>query len=229
MKMLQGSCVLNLSDKTIIFSVGRCGSTTLGMLLSHLGYQCLFEPFKLKDVHDIKQAAEILDNSGNFSCYKTLYYQAEEEVYKELLQRSGKIIYLKRKNELQGGISRAIVNQTNSWHQHPDKCPELNLSIINHHIKECRKSDRLMEQFPEAMVVHYETLMGCNHLRKRLEVLGEICSFLGVSLVEDERISMLLSPALRVNPEEVYSKIPNIKQIEQRFGSPYLADFPLFL
>ena len=214
-----------LSEKFVIFSVGRCGSTALSSTFTQNGVRCVNEPFKLRNVNTTKKALEILNEYKPFHGIKTLCYQLNlnSSVQLKILSHFSKIIYLKRKVDLQAAISRAVGIQADYWHKEghkPDEYPEIDLRIIRSHFYESLMCDRIVDKLYNVKTVYYEDLFIPPYY-----VIQDIFNFVGVEFNVTNKIRDILSPTQKISSFKTYRSIPNIKNIIKEFGDP----FPSFL
>jgi len=122
---------IQANEKFLVFSLPRCGSTTLRRLLNcHPRIHCLEEPFNpfnysskyLDQVMDPESLAQTL--RGIWSTYNgikhTWYpdgWPFNDKAFNKLLmlKHNQKVLYLNRRNLLRRLVSNHISNQTNVW------------------------------------------------------------------------------------------------------------------
>jgi hypothetical protein len=166
---------------------------------------------------------------------KTLQRHLEPGLNSHLMLLPGlKVIYLHRKNILQTAVSVYIAGQTNVWYKRIDaeKDPmngvlldAIDLDLlerefifqkagIDYHM-------RILEKKPEAekLVLTYEDLYFSDYDTKRA-LITTTFGFLGYEVPDSTAIDMFLDPGLaKINSTETYRRIPNVIEIEERFGS----------
>lgn len=178
--------------------------------------------------------------SGSTSLYKImkiLSYQLPEDIYKRLLNRSDcRVIFLWRANYLKSVVSVLIAEQTQIWqksdfnkisgayeHLKPLKIDDID--GIEKRIKGMREGirywDEIISKKPEETYykVTYENLY-CDDLEQKLARVKDIFGFLGLEMPETGKfIRFLESRNEQINTSETYLAVPNIREIESRFGN----------
>jgi hypothetical protein len=256
-------------DFFIIFSLSRCGSTTICRVLHYHSYlSCLNEPpFVLtncteKELHD---RAEVLRGQGSGMKHvwdpsgypfrsdhnprvgdMNQHARRWVELNEALLGRGGqKIIFLRRNNQLQRTVSDLLGQQTDIWGPsfdapaHVDegtnyrsriraaKIGAINTDVLEWymtHIPEMEKRLRRAAGKNPCLDLYYEDIFGNDvSIAERLSIYSRILNFLGypteASNYDASSVMTLLRPAGKLNTSDTYSKITNLRQIEEMFGS----------
>ena len=218
--------------KFVIFSPGRCGTTSLMHVLNGSGVRCINEPFKdhqwidgvkikSKPVKSIDEARDRLAEYQIFDGIKTLNYQLGPKINKEMLDWFNKIAYVTRRNKIASAISRTIGTQTDKWHVRSNKYPSLSLDLIEIFIDDFFDSDNVVDNVNPKKIqkFFYEDLFHINQ-KTRIANVENFCNFLNVKMNTSIEVLSFLSPSNRVHVDSEYDKIPNIKEIVKRFGDP---------
>jgi hypothetical protein len=158
----------------------------------------------------------------------------------ELLRcKKTKIIFLTRRNELRRIVSGEMSWQTGVWGEFTEMereqvrrfdykplTPEniqLQLRFVTMEVAELRKT--LREANATFLDLQYEDLFAdAVYLTERLKILGGLRDFIGAPKdyhgQVDFAVADLLNPTKsKLNLMETYQRIPNIEEIERRFGS----------
>lgn len=150
-----------------------------------------------------------------------------------------RVIFLNRRNVLQRAVSFHIASQTNVWHVEGARDPHrqrmaaheinpidpdwLRTYIDEQHAEAKRYQEMVATSGVDWMDLNYEDLYSpAMNLEARFAVLSQIVEFLGFKPIgpEKQAICRLLSPEFaKVNSSSTYRRIPNIDEIERRFGS----------
>ncbi len=240
----------------MIFSLPRCGSTTLARALNcYPGIRCALEPFipenrkpRFGDIDDgaalDRALAQLwLECTG----IKHVWYPAgwpfgggTLALNHELLRRAdAKIIFLTRRNELLRIVSGEMSRQTGVWGDfteaqraqargfgyRPLVADQVGqqLSAVARAIRELRGA--LRKAGTCVLELQYEDLFGPGvYLAEQLQVLARLREFIGAPggypAGADFAAARLLDPAAsKLNLAGTYQRIPNIGEIDRRFGS----------
>lgn len=202
-------------------------------------YFGIFSSFKPSfDIENGKDLTEILDEiDKRFSGFKHLSYQLEQSKNEELLSSGRyKIIFLRRKNLLKRLVSENISQQAQYWlgnrerilkHDfHEISLEKTKKELIKDQTEQEHYYNYLKKNKIDFFDLKYEDLYEENlSEEQKFVVLNKIFKFLGfnpVSAKKNKKICHLLDPEKnKLNNLETYSKIPNIDQINQAFGSQY--------
>lgn len=168
---------------------------------------------------------------------KVLSYQLPEAVYQHLLYRPDcKVIFLWRANYLKSVVSVLIAEQTHVWQKGDlNKTPGAyerleplrteGIDGIESRIKGMREGiehwDNIISQKPEGSYfkVTYEDLY-CEGVERGVARVKDIFKFLGLKTPETDQFIKFLEPENeRINTAETYLAVPNIREINDRFGS----------
>jgi len=239
----------------IIFSLARCGSTTLMNALNcYPDVRCALEPFTPANLgtpygHITEAAA--LDKAltelwRDYNGIKHVWHPAgwpfkgAVELNRRLLRHeNAQIIFLDRRNSLQRVISTEISWQTSVWGRYTEEQRQrvrrfdfkpVSLVKIERQLGEMAAGLDEMRSTLHAAAVNYfelwyEDLFGGDvYLAERLKLMDRLRAFVGAAPVGDVRIDFAVANVL--NPEtsklnliETYRRIPNIDEVERRFGS----------
>ena len=197
-----------MSDRFILFSLGRCGSTTLEHLLNcHPDIRCIHEPFN-KDSPDARpvEDAETLDSIlevvwANYNGIKHVYspmgwpFPPRSTLNRYLVLRPGqRVVLLHRRNLLQQVVSTEIAKQSRIFEADraeyrrtiedfrfepiTDRRIEYMLMIWRRDLKYYRR-EFARKEIP-FMNLTYEELFGVDRkIEKRRETLRRVFQFLG--------------------------------------------------
>ena len=168
---------------------------------------------------------------------KVLSYQLKAENFKHLLYRPNcKVIFLWRANYLKSVVSILIAEQTHVWQKKDfnkvigtyNQLKPLKtegIDGIGNRVKRIREEiqywDRVVSQKPEGSYykVTYEDLY-CNGVGQGAARVKDIFAFLGLEVPETDEFVKFLEPQNeQINTVETYEKVPNIREINDRFGS----------
>jgi hypothetical protein len=239
----------------IIFSLARCGSTTLMHALNcYQGVRCVLEPFTpanfSTDYGNINNA-EALDSAlgeiwREYNGIKHVWHPSgwpfgdTPDLNHRLLQTSGaKIIFLRRRNDLRRVVSSEISWQTGVWGTFTQNDRErvglfdyqpLSMARIQHQLKSVAAgTSEMLRVLSDARMdfaeLFYEDLFGDdNRLADKLLLIDRLRSFIGAGEGPDRQadftIADLLNPVkTKLSAADLYRRIPNIEEIERRFGS----------
>jgi hypothetical protein len=238
----------------MIFSLPRCGSTTLARALNcYPGVHCALEPFipeNLSTTYGDISDAETLDRVlteiwRGYNGIKHVWYitgwpfGVTLDLNHRLLRSKTKIIFLSRRNELSRIVSGEMSWQTGVWGNFteadrervrgfdykpltPENIERQLHSVIS---RTAELRDTLRDAGTSFLELQYEDLFADDvYLAERLQVMDRLREFIGVSpereVQTDFAVADLLNPATsRLNLPETYLRIPNIDEIEHRFGS----------
>ena len=221
-----------LKEKFIIFSYGRCGTTSICNCLNYSNLVCLCEPLKpdFKGFGPLSKFTETygginlrLKECGNFDGIKHLGCQVNYNFNKHFVSKFGKIIYVSRRNILQSAISMVIAVTDRKWHERPSHYDALDINHLWWQIDHIKKIQSDFDEIKkirsnDVLEIVYEDFF-VSDVDQRVDSLKKIFDFLGKEFVAHDRIYEILSCSRKVNPENYYCKIPNIKEIEEKFGS----------
>lgn len=184
-----------------------------------------------KTVEDLDRVLEEIHELYNG--FKHLSYQLPEDLTKHLIVKKGyKIIFLHRKNYLKSIVSLLVAEQTGVWtpEDKEQKGESKSLKPLNieeikeeiEHLKNDLDSYRLMAKKAQIplLEVTYEDLFTESD-DARINKAEEIFAFLGLELPNDKReeVEKLLSPKRKIIGDETYDLVPNIREVERKFGS----------
>lgn len=232
-------------SKFVIFAGARTGSTSLAKVLGESpDVKMAIEPFHPKFSQwnpGEKNYSEFIKNSSTmkqvleelftkYNAIKVLDYQFPEDIYSELLGRKDlRIIYLRRKNLVAKALSALIAHQTGEWHKSNktdlyENLQPLNIQELEEMINYSRELNKTYETFlennreGEYLPLFYEELYS-ESFDKNRKTLETICEFLDIALSPDEPIKRHMTPEeAKINYDQIYKKLPNYKEIEERFG-----------
>ncbi|MBD3280215.1 hypothetical protein GF389_01670 [Candidatus Dojkabacteria bacterium] len=227
--------------KFAIFAHARSGSTSLAQVLAASpDVNMTIEPFHpdyskwnpeepnyssiIKDTDSMNKALDEI--YSKFNAIKVLQYQFPDEIYLELLKRREiKIIFLRRKDFLNGVISGLIAEQTNVWKKEDAK-GEINYSKLKPlNVKQAKKMlDYVSEQMEfyenfleknrkgDYFKQYYEDLYSENQ-QENIQTVKRICDFLGIRLPSEDVIAKNMIPSqAQINANGDYRKIPNYNE-----------------
>jgi LPS sulfotransferase NodH len=238
----------------IIFSLPRCGSTTLARALNcYPGIRCALEPF-IPDNQDSRKNeisnAEALEQAlagiwRSYNGIKHVWYPnwpfgKALDLNRALVQRPDvKIIFLTRRNELRRLVSTEMSWQTNVWGKYTEADRErargydyqqLSTVQIEHQLQSVASGisflkDAIRAAGTSVLELQYEDLLADHvFLADRLQLLSRLREFIDAPTPCDAQadfaVARLLDPVMnKLNLPDTYQRIPNIAEIEQRFGS----------
>ena len=240
----------------IIFSLPRCGSTTLARALNcYPDIRCALEPFipenRIPAFGAVDDADE-LDAAlagiwAEYTGIKHVWYPTgwpfgggTLDLNHQLLRHTdAKVIFLTRRNELLRIVSGEMSWQTDIWGDFTEEqrawvrgftyqplTPghiERQMSAVAAAITELK--DTLRESGTRALELQYEDIFAADiYLAERLQVLARLRAFVGAPgdypALADYAAAELLNPvSSKLNLDETYRRIPNIDDIDRRFGS----------
>lgn len=239
-------------ENFIIFSLARCGSSSLMNLLKlHRGIRCLNEPFNpnsyegryLRSVSKAGNVDSVLAQLWQFANGIKHVWQLDGWPFpsasynNHILNSGARIVFLRRRNVLKRIVSYSISLQLDEW---TFAFPEdrrrlqsfsfrpLNTDFVRWHVaNEARLLDETRKRFDaraDLMELWYEDLYDTAiSLGEKHKVLDRIRNFLSIPPPDDSevvsKIDQRVSPGIRVNSKETYSRIPGIEKVEEEFGS----------
>lgn len=237
----------DLNKNFIIFTFQRTGSSTLSDILDlHPDSNVLFEPFNkglaTKDrayynkVNDIQTLNNTLKEIfSQYTGIKHISTQLDESYNKYMLKANYKIILLWRQNFLQKTISHQISSKTQAWFKdrnkiHKTKFDPLSFDSIDKFLKLYKNQVNKYYTFLtnnniDFFQLTYEELYSPDlPLSQKLKKINDIIKYLGYDEITDQeiikQIKVLLNPQKsKLNNLSTYFKIPNIVEIEKKFGS----------
>jgi hypothetical protein len=243
-----------VAARFIIFSLPRCGSTTLARALNcYPGIRCALEPF----IPDNQESRKNEIGSGvaleralaeiwtGYNGIKHVWYPnwpfgRALDLNRSLVQRADvKIIFLTRRNELRRLVSTEMSWQTNVWGKYTEADRErarahdyeqLSVAQIEQQLKSVASGITLLKDAISAagtscLELQYEDLFADQvFLADRLRLLSRLREFIDApgpgDAQADFAVARLLDPVVnKLNLPDTYHRIPNIAEIEQRFGS----------
>ena len=243
-------------DRTLIYSLPRCGSTTLmGVLNQHKDIECAAEPFN-SDSPRFAALAPAVDAASldarldavwaECNAIKHVWHPAGwpfargSDLNRRLLVRPDhKVILLNRRNILQRLVSNAMSMQTRLWIlNHADEREQVSgfdfQAIDKRAIRrQLRRELKLIDQNRRALArgktafleMWYEEVYAPGLTpAQRHECLRRILTFMGKdtgpAAMDVGAVDRLLDPAVsKMNSRDTYLRVPNIHDIERRFGS----------
>lgn len=239
------------SNNFVIFANARSGSTSLAKLLGcSEDVQMSIEPFhpsysewnpgernysKFVDTPE-KMSVALEELFEKYSAIKVLQHQFPKEIYFQMLKTKNlKIIFLTRDNLVELAISRLVAGQTSIWQKEDQKDKEvftklapIDLDEIQEMIKYIAELVEIYTKFlqenrvGEYLHLKYESLYSSD-MERNMNKVAEICDFLGVKLPSRENIEKYMLPSsAKINYANVYRNIPNLSEIEDKYG-------PLFI
>jgi len=230
----------------LIFAQGRTGSTALVKILETNQVIHIYpEPFnpdrKKKRYHDQITDLSSLDNAlkdihNVYNGIKHLIDQLGSKAPSynhHLLKQDYNIIFSGRKNLLKMVVSKLVSMQSGHWGKDREiiinySFDPIDMNQLSNELTERREEAEHYEIFLKEnqipyLKVYYEDLFDL-HLAEaqKLQKIDEIFAFTGVeppagSMLEN--IKEHLHPQNKLNTLETYGKIPNIMDVEEKFGS----------
>lgn len=153
----------------------------------------------------------------------------------------GKVVFLRRKNQLARILSDLLGQQTDLWGHCPSR-PHSDREATDYKAQmKLRNLERLDERIIEwylqsasrwedqimvgvsnqrKLTVYYEDLFGSDvDMSTRMRRVSEIGKWLGIRIrSEDDRVQAILRPSSKFNDISSYSSIPNFREIVSKFG-----------
>ena len=239
------------SNKFVIFANARSGSTSLAKLLgSSEDVQMSIEPFhpSYSDWNPgERNYAEFIDSAQKmntaleeifekYSAIKVLQHQFSKEIYFQMLKTKDlKILFLTRDNLIELAISRLVAGQTSIWQKEDLKENEIFTKLTPIDLDEIQEMieyiselveiyTKFLKENREGEYLHlkYESLYSSD-MEQNMSRIAEICEFLGVKLPSRVNIEKYMLPSnAKINYANVYKNIPNLAQIEARFGKVFI-------
>ncbi|MHB1152341.1 MAG: sulfotransferase domain-containing protein [Eubacteriales bacterium] len=189
----------------------------------------------ISDIPSLDAALEEL--FYKYNGMKILSYQLPEEIYKHLLNRSDcKVIFLWRANYLKSVVSVLIAEQTHIWqksdlntisgsYEQLEPLKIEGIDGIESRIKGMREGiqywDLIISKKPEKSYykVTYEDLY-CSDPEQGLARVKDLFDFLGLEVPKTDKFIRFLEPRNeQINTAETYLMVPNIREINSRFGN----------
>lgn len=226
--------------KFVIFASPRTGSTSLAKVLGESpDVKMAIEPFHphysnwnpkepnyQQIITDSTSMNHALDEIfAKYSAIKVLDYQFSKDIYETMLLRKDlKIIFLRRRNLLEGAISTAVAHQTSQWHKQDDQTiydhlQPIDINEIKDWVTNVGEMNKTYESFlrknrrSEYLEIFYEDLYSDNFDENKSRLI-KICSFLSISLPPDGVIKKHMMPSeAKINYNNVYKKIPNYEEL----------------
>lgn len=235
---------LNMS-KFIIYASARTGSTSLAKVLAESpDVKMAIEPFhpnytdwnpSERNYSDFITNPEKMNEAmdeifSKVTAIKVLDYQFDEDIYKAMLSRKEfKVLFLRRKNVIRSSLSSLVAEQTSEYHKQDDESIYDNLEPID--INKMKEMVDYVAEMNEGyakfleknrkdgyMPLFYEELYS-EDFETNKSTLSKICSFLEIKLPPDDAIREHMTPLkAKINYKNIYRKIPNIKDVEEKFG-----------
>ena len=157
-----------------------------------------------------------------------------------LREAADRTLVLERRNRLRQVVSNAMAQQSGGYHrraQYPEGDEEERVRGFEYGPLAPREIEAFLTRLPVSLERHRSVLAATGRpfleLRfedwlgedldrdRRRNAVGEVFSFLGLSLaeVDADRVDPLLDPSqARVNDAASYRRVPDIEAIEERFG-----------
>ncbi len=239
---------MNQKLKILLFAHPRSGSTSLLKALNtHPDVNLMHEPFNsdrenwgpnninyLKSVHDKESLVEML-NEIHKKCngFKHLSYQLAPELNEYMLKSAEyQTIFLFRKNLLKSVVSSLIAEQNKIWTSEEKRNSDKQ-NIVLAPLSSTAVGEQLEYLFDET--AHYRDFLVGNDIphysisyedlfeggdASRYKKLAQLLVFLNLipSGVTDE-MKTFLAPDRRINTLDNYRSIPNINELEKKFGN----------
>lgn len=224
-------------------------SSLLKVLQQHPALHLLEEPFNenftawstdnpnyLAQIHDTPSLDAQLDAIfATYNGLKLLDYQLPDELLLQLLHEPARhVLFLRRRNLLQTVVSLLIAVQTRLWKawdmtQPPEAyyrdlqaldIEEIRWRIegLRQHLEWCEAAVDARLGRPALKLVYEDLYFGSPALRA--QQLSALWEWLGLAPPASERIAYYLDPAeVKLSSPEIYARIPNANEIEERCGS----------
>lgn len=231
-----------MSNIFAIVGHARSGSSSLQRLLElHRDITIEAEPFN-PERHTWEYTFDyksIIEQDGFAECVqylfqkyngiKHLYEQLDHGDNQHLIHYVDKVIFLYRRNRLQAAVSLALSHQTQHWGEgkHPKNhiWQPLDPDIIQHTLYQFGKFQRHLGRYSDTdhIILEHDELYGDGPIEAKLARMNEIFQFLGRKPLTHPRLlrecAGVLDRSNKTSGFEVYRQIPNIMEIEQRFGN----------
>lgn len=235
-------------NKFVILAGARTGSTSLAKVLSESpDVKMAIEPFHegyakwnpgekdySKFIVDPETMNQALDELfSRYTAIKVLSYQFDEEIYFEMIRRKDlRILFLSRKNVPQEALSSLVAEQTSEYHQRLnedvyDNLKPIDINQMEKMVDYVTSLNKTYSDFLEKnrkgdyLPLFYEELYSEN-LNQNVETLEAICDFLNISLPPIDAIKQYMLPSeAKINYTNIYKKVPNFNEIEERFGKVF--------
>ncbi|MDD5193690.1 MAG: sulfotransferase domain-containing protein [Candidatus Nanoarchaeia archaeon] len=192
----------------------------------------------VKDLTTLTSYLRLL--SKKYNGIKTLSSQLPTDLNKNLLiNPNNKIIFLTRKNLLKAAISKIIGEKTDIWHVDKNTINLYREYLRNFDIGnlDLKKVEENITQFKKDITI-YKRMLNENKInffniyhedlfdksvneRNKIKVIKDLFRFLGYDEKPNfEKIKEILDPKIKnMTYPEIYLKIKNIKEIENRLGN----------
>ena len=221
----------------------------LRLLQLHPGLELLEEPFNEKHsswwgpygdhrnrISDLDSLEAVLDEIfAEYDGFKTLTYQLPEALNKAmLLAPNRKVVFQRRRNLLKAVVSGLIAEQTGLWSAAEAEAPVLDYYSGLEPISIEETAGRLA--YERSMIDFYAELLShlpassCFNLfyedvflgpaAEQQAQLARLFEFIDVEPVPADAADRWLSPArARLNSEETYGRVPNLREIDEALGN----------
>jgi hypothetical protein len=159
-----------------------------------------------------------------------------------LLDCVQKVVFLRRRNQLARVLSDLLGQQTGLWGHDPERphsgreaveyreqlngrsLRQLDEDVIAWYLENASVwEDEILSHVPDARLrtVYFEDLFDCDvDVSTRAERLVGVADWLGERIrTDDDILRAILHPDSRFNDRSSYDRIPNIREIESKFGT----------
>lgn len=235
---------MKVMRKIFVIADERCGGSQLGNMFQVLGYNRVDDPqnhpVNDKTIYNKKNLISNFDYFTKYNYIKVCMASFSIREYKRLLKEVNngdwKLIFLWRKNFLERALSKAIGESTGTWHesQSNEKYQnEFKISTwsISREIRSNKKKLLAIKKYLKTndtpyFDLEFSDLYGNNRNEKQrfeyfTKVIDSVDSELYKKLNKENitSIKSMLSPKKRLNTDNTYSRISNIKQIIKKFSN----------
>lgn len=245
-----------MPEHVLIFSLPRCGSTTLMRVLDcHRDVHCASEPFnddsppftelvRAEDAPSLGAKLEAI--RAEYDCIKHVWHPSgwpfpkRSDLNRALLLRSDhRVVLLNRRNILRRIVSNQMSMQTRLWSLRRDgdrdsisdfEFQEISVKAVKWQLCRERKLIKAHRRdLTKCKIVFldlwYEDLFDpALTAEDRHQVIRRVLDFMGrdtspEAMDLDEADRLLDPSSTKMNARDTYLRVPNIHEIEKRFGS----------
>lgn len=242
-----------MANRFLLFSLPRCGSTTLMRILAcHPQISCRSEPFNpdasggtyLDQVRDPRTLVTTLGviwatHQGIKHVWHPDGWPFHDPSFNLLLldQPHVTVLFLNRRNQLRRLISHEIATQTKVWHP-PDPVPDRTLPALDPVALQAKLDEaraavpvflgRLVDNGARFQELWYEDFFDPTPPVDRLTRVDRLLRFLGYGPLtvgggRDGAVGLLDPTGNRLNDETSYRRIPNIDEIDAICGNDWVG------
>ena len=220
--------------KLFVISDERCGSTQFGRIFDIIGYKRVDDPQTVYSMNEFMTKTESFMKRFDYIkvCSVSFTNQQISKLIRIFCGAKWKIVLLWRRNYLERAISRAIAETTGVWSKRHigDKAIwnadfAINQGTVS---KELRQNKKRLSDIKQLLndynVNYYDVEFGelygdKSSIEEKYNKVVQIFDYINpqiinaITLVQVDKIKERLSPSNRINGNNVYKQITNIRSI----------------